>query len=295
MGHSVLTSQCEEQTLSESLGNTMVDTRSRMWTSLVLLTAGIVICWGQAQWDNGANYGNQEGGGQQLRASPYILYGPHGYHTYPHSRCQEVPTAETTMSEISGTWYLQEYVNSHDGKPIGANTPYLCPEARMEFEPARGGKSMNVSQISYEWPVTFLDIVEWEVHPNKSSVFFHEEGVFSLWTMKVMEVNPTAHMVIFLCIDYTVWPGWNHRGVYVLSREKELQGKIKRKLSDRAHRRMRMVYDRKVNTTSCEPDDYLKLARTRWHPHKKINKALITAPIGPYMSRKYRRNLSVLN
>merc|ERR1712126_497088 len=180
--------------------------RSRMWTSLVLLTAGLVICWSQAQWDNGANYGNQEGGSQPLRASPYILYGPHGYHTYPHSRCQEVPTAETTMSEISGTWYLQEYVNSHDGKPIGANTPYLCPEARMEFEPARGGKSMNVSQISYEWPVTYLDIVEWEVHPNKSSVFFHEEGVFSLWTMKVMEVNPTAHMVIFLYrLYYMAW------------------------------------------------------------------------------------------
>ena len=24
--------------------------------------------------------------------------------------------------------YLIEYVNSHDGKPIGPNTPYLCPE-----------------------------------------------------------------------------------------------------------------------------------------------------------------------
>merc|ERR1712179_13108 len=90
-------------------------------------------------------------------------------------------------------------------------------------------------------------------------------------------------------------PGWNHRGVYVLAREKELKGKIKRKLSDKAHRRMRMVYDRKVNTTSCEPDDYLRLARTRWHPHKKINKALITAPIVPYISRKYRRNLGVLD
>ena len=22
--------------------------------------------------------------------SPYILYGPHGYQTFPHSRCQEV-------------------------------------------------------------------------------------------------------------------------------------------------------------------------------------------------------------
>ena len=51
--------------------------------------------------------------------SPYILYGPHGYQTYPHSRCQEVPTVSVEMSEMQGDWWLQEYVNSHDGKPIG--------------------------------------------------------------------------------------------------------------------------------------------------------------------------------
>ena len=41
-------------------------------------------------------------------------------------------------------------------------------------------------QISYEWPATFLDVVEWKQHEKKSGVFFHEEGVFSLWTMKVL-------------------------------------------------------------------------------------------------------------
>ena len=119
-----------------------------------------------------------------------------------------------------------------------------------------------------------------------------------------------------------------------------LQGKIKRKLSDSARRRMRMVYDRRVslkiddrkdlhsenhntlddgyeentanvehyhldgqhsmvltmviplvmviliglliigdsalfknqvNTTSCKPDDFLPLARERYHPHKALN------------------------
>ena len=30
-------------------------------------------------------------------------------------------------------------------------------------------------------------------------------------------------MVVFLCIDYTLWPGWNHRGVYLYSREPELK------------------------------------------------------------------------
>ena len=123
------------------------------------------------------------------------------------------------MDEIEGDWFLQEYVNSHDGKPTGAHQPYLCPESRMTFMPNITAKSMNVSQISYEWPVTFLDVVEWVQHPKKSGVFFHEENIFSLWTMKVMEVDARKHMVIFLCIDYTIWPGWNHRGVYLLSRE----------------------------------------------------------------------------
>merc|ERR1719173_206718 len=128
---------------------------------------------------------------------------------------------------------------------------------------------MNISQISYEWPATFLDVVEWKQREKKSGVF--------------------------LCIDYTIWPGWNHRGVYVLSRTPELEGKIKRKLSDSARRRMRMVYDRRVNTTSCKPDDFLPLARERYHPHKALNPKLITAPILPYISRNHRRNLKNLD
>ena len=53
------------------------------------------------------------------------------------------------------------------------------------------------------------------------------------------------------------------------------QDKIPRKLSDRAHRRMKMIFDRRVNTTSCDPDDWLQYARPRWHPHKHINRNLI--------------------
>merc|ERR1719308_319537 len=140
---------------------------------------------------------------QQAAPSPYILYGPHGYKTFPHSRCQEVPTADVELGEIEGDWFLQEYVNSHDGKPTGAPQPYLCPEARMSFMPNMSSNSMNVSQISYEWPVTFLDVVEWTQHPKKSGVFFHEENIFSLWTMKVMEFDARKHMAVFLCIDYT--------------------------------------------------------------------------------------------
>jgi len=136
-----------------------------------------------------------------------VLYGPHGYSTFPHSRCQEVPTVDVQLSAIKGDWYLIEYVNSHDGKPIGPNTPYLCPEARWQVQPGAGGNTMNISQISYEWPATFLDVVEWQQHQNKSGVFFHEEGVFSLWTMKVMDIDPTKHMVFFLCIGLWVVGG----------------------------------------------------------------------------------------
>jgi len=50
-----------------------------------------------------------------------------------------------------------------------------------------------------------------------------------------------------------------------------------------------------VNTTSCQPDDYLPFARERWHPHKALNPLLITAPISPYMSRNHRRNLDPLD
>ena len=41
---------------------------------------------------------------------------------------RQVPTVEVSLGEVEGDWYLVEYVNSHDGKPTGAHTPYLCPE-----------------------------------------------------------------------------------------------------------------------------------------------------------------------
>ena len=126
--------------------------------------------------------------------------------------------------------------------------------------------------------------------------------------------------------------GWNHRGVYVLSRTEKLENKVKRKLSTRAHRRMRMDYHRQnifcqflallgkdlminiisrmflysqplpfnfraVNTTICNPDDFenMKGIHERWHPHRRINRASYRAPIHPYISRNHRRNLKVLD
>lgn len=226
---------------------------------------------------------------------PYILYGPHGYRTFSHARCQEVPTVDVNPSEISGDWYLNEYITSVDGKPFPPHSPYLCPESLMKISSVQDGK-FNISQISFEWPLIYKDDVEWALNPKKSGVFFHEENIFALWTLKVMEVVPDDHMLLFFCIDYTIWPGWNHRGVYILSRKKVLETKIRRKLSPAAHRRMRMDYHRTVNTTVCEAEDYFENnPRIRWHPHRKLLPNNYQAPIHPYMSRKHRRNLNHLD
>ena len=37
---------------------------------------------------------------QNNSVSPFILYGPHGYGTYSHSRCQEVPTVNVSIDEV---------------------------------------------------------------------------------------------------------------------------------------------------------------------------------------------------
>lgn len=47
--------------------------------------------------------------------------------------------------KIAGDWNLIEYHTSFDGKPIPPHTPYLCPEARMSFEPR--GSMVNISQV----------------------------------------------------------------------------------------------------------------------------------------------------
>ncbi len=229
--------------------------------------------------------------------NPYILYGPHGYKTYPHSQCQEVPTErDVRLSDIEGDWHLIEYMASFDGKPFPPHTPYLCPESKVVFTPSRSGNKMNVSQVAYEWPNVFKDVVEWRQDEDKSAVFYHEENIFALWTMKLMEVKPDDHLLIFFCIDYTIWPGWNHRGVFILSRRAEMRTKIRRRLSPQAHRRMRIDYHRLVNTTVCNPDEVFddEATKERWHPHRRFNPESVYAPIHPHVSRGHRRNIDAL-
>ncbi len=37
---------------------------------------------------------------QRNNLDPYIIYGPHGYRTFPHSVCQEVPTIDVDFSQV---------------------------------------------------------------------------------------------------------------------------------------------------------------------------------------------------
>merc|ERR1711962_89571 len=104
---------------------------------------------------------------KQRPIDPYKLYGPHGYRTFSHARCQEVPTVDVNLEEISGDWVLNEYITSVDGKPFPPHAPYLCPESLMKFSAAKNGR-FNVSQVSFEWPLVHKDVVEWEVNPRKS-------------------------------------------------------------------------------------------------------------------------------
>ena len=87
-------------------------------------------------------------------------------------------------------------------------------------------QTMNISQLSYEWPVIFLDKVEWIKHRSKPGVFFHEENIFSLWTMKIMDFDSRNHMVIFLCIDYTIWPGMYFTNIKKLKTEGTIDTKF---------------------------------------------------------------------
>ena len=80
------------------------------------MLGGVAMVWLGAGLAAGAQEGEDfrlqprdewpAGAGGAGPPSPYILYGPHGYHTFPHSRCQEVPTAEV-WPEVSAETDLQ--------------------------------------------------------------------------------------------------------------------------------------------------------------------------------------------
>ena len=100
---------------------------------------------------------------------PYKLYGTHGYRTYSHARCQEVPMVDVNLQDVSyifvnwirwlpnnfkwffkitGDWILHEYIASADGKPYPPHHPFLCPESMMKFSEVKDGK-FNVSQVNF--------------------------------------------------------------------------------------------------------------------------------------------------
>ena len=48
----------------------------------------------------GQEEAGKENAAKQQPADPFILYGPHGYNTFVHARCQEVPTANVSLEEV---------------------------------------------------------------------------------------------------------------------------------------------------------------------------------------------------
>ena len=54
-----------------------------------------VSCRGQEATSSG-----KKDAAKQQPADPFILYGPHGYNTFVHARCQEVPTANISLEEV---------------------------------------------------------------------------------------------------------------------------------------------------------------------------------------------------
>ena len=65
---------------------------------------------------------------------------------------------------------------------------------------------MNLIKYSSETQVFFPNIVH-----NFLITIFLKLCMFvlsvALWTFKVMELVPDDHMLLFFCIDYTIWPG----------------------------------------------------------------------------------------
>ena len=63
---------------------------------LYILAAGLAagLALARVRTEEGEDFRSQPKdewpAGQSAAPSPYILYGPHGYQTFPHSRCQEV-------------------------------------------------------------------------------------------------------------------------------------------------------------------------------------------------------------
>ena len=74
--------------------------------------------------------------------------------------------------------YLIEYVNSHDGKPIGPNTPYLCPEVIWKSKIIL--EIFLFSWMSKKTPRWLLKTKYVICDQIVSNIFF--EGSLAIWT-----------------------------------------------------------------------------------------------------------------
>ena len=89
-------------------------------------------------------------------------------------------------------------------------------------------------KINFESKLWSLPIVE-----KLSKRLFYRIRTLFVWRTKSLFYSRKIRLS-----NTYILSGWNHRGVYILSRKKVLETKIRRKLSPAAHRRMRMDYHR---------------------------------------------------
>ena len=75
--------------------------------------------------------------------------------------------------------YLIEYVNSHDGKPIGPNTPYLCPEVIWKSL-IRSETLFSLAQNFKDAPQTKCAIFDQIMSKSKKFIFQRRGGNLSL-------------------------------------------------------------------------------------------------------------------
>ena len=115
------------------------------------------------------------------------------------------PDSELGKFIIAGGFFAKENNpitrSLHPPPPPPNDVPPEAQQQDMEVEASHDGRPEHAgeehgqqpNQRDAQWPADSWNSFKgknrwssWKQHEKKSGVFFHEEGVFSLWTMKVL-------------------------------------------------------------------------------------------------------------
>ena len=97
--------------------------------------------------------------------------------------------------------YLIEYVNSHDGKPIGPNTPYLCPEVIWKiliWLETLFSLAQNFKDAPHQTKFAIFDQI---MSKSKKFIFQRRDGNLSL----LLEENPWTYLRYLPNKRLTIW------------------------------------------------------------------------------------------